>query len=80
MALSMNALSLCARARQLARTGDYPEADRLLRWAISIDPHCFEAYHWLEYVLEAQENFNEAVAVHEWCKWLQVAADLLKRT
>ncbi len=76
---AMNASALCDRARRLAQRGEFTEADRLLRWAISLDPQCFEAYHWLEYVLEARENFNEAVAVHEWGKWLQVASEIFKR-
>lgn len=74
-----NAASLCVKARELARTGQYPEAERVLRLAISVDQECFEAYHWLEYALEAQEHFDEAVAVHEWGKWLKACKSVFER-
>ncbi len=70
---------LCARARLLARHGEYAEAGRLLRLAINLDANCLEAYRWLEYALEAEERYDEAVAVHEWSRWRQVSIALYEK-
>jgi hypothetical protein len=54
------ALALCLEAREFALTGDLETAEKQLRRAIAFDTYCLKAYEWLEYVLDAQERFDEA--------------------
>jgi hypothetical protein len=59
------ALALCVEARDFLRCGDFEAAEKQLRRAIAVDTYCLKAYEWLEYVLDAQERFNEACELRD---------------
>ena len=59
------ALALSLEARMFASEGNFEDAERQLRRAIAFDTYCLLAYEWLEYVLDAQERFDEACEVRE---------------
>lgn len=67
----MNTQSLTEQAVSLHRSGNLPEAERLYRQALSVDPRDFTARHLLG-VLRAQQGYNEealaeirtALAIH----------------
>jgi uncharacterized protein HemY len=59
------ALALSLEGRLFASEGNYAEAEKQLRRAIAFDTYCITAYEWLEYVLDAQERFDEACEVRE---------------
>ncbi len=59
------ALALSLEGRRFANAENFEEAERQLRRAIAFDTYCFTAYEWLEYVLDAQERFDESCKVRE---------------
>jgi hypothetical protein len=54
------AMALCLEARDFVLEGNFEAAEKQLRRAIAFDTYCIRAYEWLEYVLDAQERFDEA--------------------
>ena len=54
------AMALCLEARDFILEGDMENAEKQLRRALACDTYCFRAYEWLEYVLDAQERYEEA--------------------
>lgn len=54
------ALALCLEARDFILEGNLESAEKQLRRAIAFDTYCFKAYEWLEYVLDAQERYDDA--------------------
>ena len=59
------ALALSLEGRMFASEGNLEDAEKQLRRAIACDTYCLLAYEWLEYVLDAQERFDEACEVRE---------------
>ena len=59
------AMALCLEARTLAMEGNLEAAEKQLRRAIAFDTYCIKAYEWLEYVLDAQERFDESCDLRE---------------
>ncbi|RJP46140.1 MAG: hypothetical protein C4583_19405 [Anaerolineaceae bacterium] len=55
---------LVQAARRLAQHEEYQLAETLLRWALAWDESDAPALRWLEFVLEAQNKFEEAYQVH----------------
>ncbi len=51
-------------ARRLARHEEYKLAESLLRCALAWDAGNPSAHRWLEFVLEAQNRFEEAYQIH----------------
>ena len=59
------AIALCLEARDFALEGNLEDAERQLRRALACDTYCIPAYQWLEYVLDAQERFDEACELRD---------------
>jgi hypothetical protein len=59
------ALALCLEGRRFAFDGNFEDAEKQLRRAIAFDTYCLVAYEWLEYVLDAQERFDDACELRE---------------
>ena len=59
------AFALSLEGRRFVREGNFHDAEKQLRRAIAIDTYCLDAYEWLEYVLDAQERFDESCLIHE---------------
>ena len=59
------ALALSLEARKFALEENFEDAEKQLRRAIAFDTYCILAYEWLEYVLDAQERFDEACELRE---------------
>lgn len=61
--VSSLSLALSFEGRDLAQDKNFEDAEKQLRRAIAFDTYCFMAYEWLEYVLDAQERFDESSEV-----------------
>lgn len=59
------ALALSLEGRMFASEGNLEDAEKQLRRAIAADTYCLMAYEWLEYVLDAQERFDESCELRE---------------
>jgi tetratricopeptide (TPR) repeat protein len=51
-----------ARGAELAKKGEYPDAEQEYRAALLFDPHNADVYDGLAYVLSQQEKWDDAVA------------------
>jgi hypothetical protein len=70
------ALDLCARARNFILKGDHRTAESLLRQAIGTDMACFTAYDYLEYILDAREDYVEATRLHYFMRFVKLGMAL----